>query len=139
MTLDTLGKRIPTPTTNNHLCGRNAKQRRQIMASVKQIAFIEGLQNFAPGRVIAAKDTWGDDLADMPVKEAKILIEDLVNIRDNKFSNEVDFKECNQNCGYSNGFFKGTNLVKKQIIHLLETTYANTDSRAELIKKIKEI
>jgi hypothetical protein len=109
------------------------------MASVKQIAFIEGLQNFAPGRVIAAKDTWGDDLADMPVKEAKILIEDLVNIRDNKFSNEIDFKECNQNCGYSNGFFKGTNLVKKQIIHLLETTYANTDSRAELIKKIKEI
>lgn len=64
------------------------------MATDAQIEYIEQLQEFAYQRVENARLSWGEDLLDMPVSEARILISDLVNIRDNKISNQRYFKDC---------------------------------------------
>ena len=56
------------------------------MATDPQIKFINDLAKYAPARVEQAKLTWGDELWDMPVLEAKLLLMDLVDIRDSFIS-----------------------------------------------------
>jgi hypothetical protein len=53
----------------------------KLMATDPQIRYILGLERYAPGRVEAAKLSWGDDLWDMPKQEAAMLINLLVELK----------------------------------------------------------